>query len=45
MGAIRWVTEFLAKLQWNAEADEWNQWDSLGEDEKDELIREKEREA
>jgi hypothetical protein len=31
-------TELGAELKWNAEADDWNQWDSLGRDEKDELI-------
>ena len=27
-----------AREKWNAEADAFNQWDSLGQDEKDELI-------
>ena len=27
-----------AKLKWNSEADKYNQWDNLGQDEKDELI-------
>lgn len=30
----------LAAARWNATADEYNQWDSLGQDEKDELIAE-----
>jgi hypothetical protein len=30
--------EDAARAKWNAEADEYNQWDSLGQDEKDELI-------
>ena len=30
--------EDLARAKWNAEADEYNQWDSLGQDEKDVLI-------
>lgn len=25
--------------RWNAQADEFNQWDSLGQDEKDEVIK------
>ena len=28
----------IAQDHWNASADEYNQWDSLGQDEKDELI-------
>lgn len=28
-----------AKQKWNSEADEYNQWDTLGQDEKDELIK------
>ena len=28
-----------ARCKWNAEADEYNQWDALGQDEKDELIK------
>jgi len=28
----------VAANRWNAEADEFNQWDALGQDEKDELI-------
>ena len=28
----------LAAARWNAKADEYNQWDALGQDEKDELI-------
>lgn len=27
-----------ARSRWNARADQFNQWDSLGQDEKDELI-------
>jgi len=30
--------EDAAREKWNAEADEYNQWDSLGQDEKDLLI-------
>ena len=30
--------EILAKANWNNFADRYNQWDSLGQDEKDELI-------
>jgi vacuolar-type H+-ATPase subunit I/STV1 len=30
--------EAIARERWNSEADEYNQWDSLGQDEKDELI-------
>jgi len=30
--------ELGAELKWNAEADDFNQWDNLGKDEKDELI-------
>ena len=32
--------ELGAELKWNAEADDWNQWDSLGKDERDSLIEE-----
>jgi hypothetical protein len=32
--------ELGAELKWNSEADEYNQWDALGQDEKDELIAE-----
>ena len=32
--------KYIAKEKWNQEADKYNQWDSLGQDEKDELIRE-----
>jgi len=28
----------VVKSKWNSEADAFNQWDSLGQDEKDELI-------
>jgi hypothetical protein len=35
--------EAVARIKWNAEADEYNQWDSLGQDEKDELIIKKEK--
>ncbi|WP_116826525.1 MULTISPECIES: hypothetical protein [Pseudomonas syringae group] len=28
----------IAANRWNAETDEFNQWDALGQDEKDELI-------
>lgn len=28
----------LAKLRWNTEADRYNQWDTLGKDERDALI-------
>lgn len=28
----------LAACRWNAEADEFNQWDALGQDEKEDLI-------
>lgn len=31
-------TAQIAASRWNAEADEFNQWDALGQDEKDELI-------
>ena len=31
--------EQAARDRWNAEADEYNQWDSLSQDEKDELIQ------
>ena len=31
-------SESVARETWNAAADEFNQWDSLGQDEKDELI-------
>ena len=27
-----------AELQWNSEADEYNQWDALGQDERDQLV-------
>lgn len=37
-------TENAAKEKWNSEADEFNQWESLGEDEKLELI-ERERDG
>ena len=30
--------EDAARTKWNAEADGYNQWDSLGQDEKDDLI-------
>ena len=30
--------ESIARAKWNADADEYNQWDDLGQDEKDELI-------
>ncbi len=30
--------ESIVRAKWNADADEFNQWDSLGQDEKDELI-------
>lgn len=30
--------ELGAELKWNSEADEYNQWDNLGGDEKAELI-------
>lgn len=30
--------ELGAELQWNSEADDYNQWDALGQDEKDNLI-------
>lgn len=30
--------EIKAKARWNAEADEFNQWSELGQDEKDQLI-------
>jgi hypothetical protein len=30
--------EDVAKKKWNAQADQYNQWDELGKDEKDELI-------
>lgn len=29
-----------AELKWNSEADAYNQWNSLGQDEKDQLISE-----
>lgn len=32
------IAEEEAKRRWNAEADQYNQWDELGQDEKDELI-------
>jgi len=31
-------TERIAKDKWNKEADAFNQWDALGQDEKDALI-------
>ncbi|EMM5100316.1 hypothetical protein ACK249_003662 [Pseudomonas aeruginosa] len=33
----------LAEDRWNAAADEYNQWDSLGQDEKEELISAEQR--
>jgi hypothetical protein len=30
--------ELGAELQWNSEADEYNQWDDLGQDERDQLV-------
>jgi hypothetical protein len=30
--------ELGAELKWNSEADEYNQWDDLGQDERDKLI-------
>ena len=30
--------ELGAELKWNSEADEYNQWDQLGQDERDTLI-------
>ena len=40
MNPITSVTSIaqVAANRWNAEADEFNQWDALGQDEKDELI-------
>lgn len=32
--------ELGAELLWNSRADQYNQWDALGQDEKDELIAE-----
>jgi hypothetical protein len=32
--------ELGSELKWNSESDEYNQWDDLGQDEKDELIAE-----
>lgn len=32
------VLEDIAQAVWNAGADQYNQWESLGQDEKDELI-------
>ena len=32
--------ELGAELKWNSEADDYNQWDDLGQDEKDHLIAE-----
>ena len=32
------LIELCAKEDWNKEADEYNQWDNLGKDEKDSLI-------
>jgi hypothetical protein len=31
--------ERIAKEKWNSESDEYNQWDALGQDEKDVLIK------
>lgn len=31
-------SELGAELKWNSEADDYNQWDTLGRDEKDDLI-------
>lgn len=36
--AVRLATEEAREL-WNIAADEFNQWDALGQDEKDELVR------
>ncbi|HCF9660091.1 TPA: hypothetical protein NI776_001818 [Pseudomonas aeruginosa] len=33
----------LAEDRWNAAADEYNQWDALGQDEKEELISAEQR--
>lgn len=33
----------LAEDRWNAVADEYNQWDALGQDEKEELISAEQR--
>jgi hypothetical protein len=33
-----------AQAKWNAEADQYNQWDELGQDEKDRLIAKAEKE-
>ena len=38
MNADSTSTAQIAASRWNAEADEFNQWDALGQDEKDELI-------
>lgn len=35
----RWAAEVSARQSWNSEADEYNQWSELGQDERDELIR------
>ena len=32
------TAEQIARREWNAAADEYNQWDALGQDEKDLLI-------
>lgn len=32
------VAKLIAMWRWNAEADEYNQWQELGQDEKDKLI-------
>lgn len=37
--------EAKALAKWNAQADQWNQWDSLGQDEKDELTSKESRPA
>jgi hypothetical protein len=34
------TAEEKAKQKWNSEADEWNQWDNLSQEEKDELTEE-----
>jgi hypothetical protein len=33
------TAEDRAKAKWDANADEWNQWHALGQDEKDALIQ------
>lgn len=33
------TAEDRAKANWDANADEWNQWHALGQDEKDALIQ------